>query len=174
MNPTSFRSVFLALALAVQFALGMLVLVAGHDDGGLPKVGADDATSSLSVELNIYWKGIKRPAAKMKIVLLDADPEIIMRDAGLEATPGADLTDTYAFASAKSTSPRLKKFREDADKAMKPHIIATGITDDKGKLRFAELKPGLIYLLGMAKIDRGRSLFRSPVELKRGANTLIT
>ena len=172
MNPQCLRTVSLALL----FLLGISVHVDGFAarDHGVSAL-TDNTTSSLSVELRVDWNGVVRPAAKMKVVLLDADPEIILRDAGLEATPGADLVSTYEFAltGTGTRAPRLKQFRVDADKAMKPHILATGVTDEQGMVHFAGLKPGPIYLRGSVKIDRGRSFVQSSFELKPGANTLI-
>lgn len=166
-------SVFSA-SLAVVCGVALLVTVPVYAASANPSVKrAEDATSSLSVELSIYWKGEKRPGAKMRVVLLDADPEIILRDAGLEATPGVDLCGTYQFASTGTTSPRLKKFRVAADKAMKPHIIATAVTDSQGRAHFTGLKPGTAYLRGTVKIDRGLSFVNNQFELKPGENTLV-
>lgn len=132
----------------------------------------------LAIEVFVRPKTGRQPAANAKFYLLDTEVETILRDAGLEPiAPWDNLEDTYTMALEHSSHQkelyrqRYQPFREAADKAIKPHIIAMTVTDKSGKGSFNPVKPGRVYLFGVALTKKGASALRSEIDLIAGANT---
>jgi hypothetical protein len=141
----------------------------------------NNQVGTLSIEVFARDDKSKRPASKTKFYLLDAEIETIFRNAGLKEIRADELVDTYGMAVWRSESPEYKElykqkykdFHIAADAALKSHIIQTVVTDSKGKARFKALTPGTYYLFGIAKINKGISIIRSPIEVKSGENAFV-
>jgi hypothetical protein len=137
--------------------------------------------STLLIEINVRDEKGKRPAAKTKFYLLDAEIETILKDAGLKEIEPWDLVDTYSMAvtragkSAYKTlyEQKYKAFHITADEAIKSHIIQTIVTDSNGTATFNSLRQGTFYLFGIAEINKGISIIRSSIEITSGENKFI-
>jgi len=171
-----------ALATALMPALGLAqaaqTLVA---KSALPVA---QGQSVLSLRATVSLKpGYPQAVARTTFHLVDGSLATILKDAGvtIKGRDGKDkpaqTEDDYAiwfgFAANNLRLLPIGDFYEKAMATLKPHILQTVISDFDGKARFAPVKMGAYYLLGVARTPKGFAVWQLKAPLDTASVSLI-
>lgn len=144
----------------------------------VPSTGA----ASLSVEAGLIYKsGDVKPAARVKLYLLDDDLGSILHAANIplpksfgasEKSPQQQMIYVYAFAVKFRDLPEFAAFYDKAAKEIEKHAIASNSTDFSGKAAFESLPPKTYYLMGGSQAGQSVVVWNLKIELKNGKNSV--
>lgn len=142
--------------------------------------------SVLSMRATVALKpGYPQAVARTTFYLLDNSLGTILKTAGLtiKGRDGQDklaqTEDDYAiwfgFGANNLRLMPIGDFYERAMVTLRPHILQTVITDFDGKARFAPVKSGDYFLLGVARTPKGFAVWQLKAPLHAPAlNLLLT
>ena len=119
--------------------------------------------ASLSIEAGlIYASGDVKPVARTNFLLLNREPGIILKDAGIKYPSAGNTPEPFLeeLNNPKSLLVALNgsmvgsrygnpQFLEKARLALKPHIVQSVTTDFSGKAVFSSIPAGTYYLYGV-------------------------
>lgn len=178
-----------AWAAALAASLFSLASVAQSSASPAPSLGASapsvSATASvLSMRATVALKpGYPQAVARTTFYLLDNSLGTILKTAGLtiKGRDGQDKPaqseDDYAiwfgFGANNLRMLPIGDFYEKAMITLRPHILQTVITDFDGKARFAPVKSGDYFLLGVARTPKGFAVWQLKAPLHAPALDLL-
>jgi hypothetical protein len=122
----------------------------------------------LKVKATIVGNRGSQPVKAEKFYLLDKDLESILSKAGIEMEAG-DYASTLGAAIA---DPNRKDLLQKCLAAIKPHIIASTLTDATGAAQFKGVKPDSYYLFGVHKIGNSASVWNTSISIQAGDNSI--
>ena len=149
---------------------------------GVP--AASVTQSIVSIQVNVSLKpGYPQPVARTTFHLVDDSLANILKSAGvtIKGRDGKDkpaqTEDDYAiwfgFGANNLRMLPIGDFYERAMTTLRPHILQTVITDFDGKARFAPIKAGAYFVLGVARTPKGFAVWQMPAPLRSPAVSLI-
>jgi len=171
-----------ALAAALIPALGLAQ--AAPASAARSTLPVAQGQSVLSIRATVSLKpGYPQAVARTTFHLVDNSLGTILKSAGLtiKGRDGQDklaqTEDDYAiwfgFAANNLRMLPIGDFYEKAMGTLKPHILQTVISDFDGKARFAPVKMGAYYLLGVARTPKGFAVWQLKAPLD-AANVNLT
>lgn len=152
-----------------------------------PLAGGTQASSVtqsiLSIQVNVSLRpGYPQPVARTTFYLVDDSLARILRSAGvtIKGRDGKDklaqTEDDYAiwfgFGANNLRMLPIGDFYEKAMSTLRPHILQTVITDFDGKARFAPVRQGAYFVLGVARTPKGFAVWQLSVPLNTPAVAL--
>ncbi len=170
------------LGLALAGSLSMVLIPrAGLAQTAAPVAqlapSAAHAQSALRLRATVALKpGYPQPVARTTFYLVDDSLATILKSAGvtIKGRDGKDklaqTEDDYAiwfgFGANNLRMLPIGDFYGKAMGTLKPHILQTVISDFDGKARFAPIKVGAYYLLGVARTPKGFAVWhmRAPLD----------
>jgi len=171
-----------ALATALMPALGLAQ--AAQTPVAKSALPVAQGQSVLSFRATVSLKpGYPQAVARTTFHLVDNSLATILKNAGLtiKGRDGKDklaqTEDDYAiwfgFAANNLRMLPIGDFYEKAMTTLKPHILQTVISDFDGKARFAPVRMGAYYLLGVARTPKGFAVWQLKAPLD-AANVSLT
>lgn len=151
-----------------------------------PPAGVQTASvtqSVLSIQVNVSLKpGYPQPVARTTFHLVDDSLASILKSAGvtIKGRDGKDkpaqTEDDYAiwfgFGANNLRMLPIGDFYERAMSTLRPHILQTVTTDFDGKARFAPIKAGAYFVLGVARTPKGFAVWQLNAPLHTAAVAL--
>ena len=140
--------------------------------------------SVLTIRATVSLKpGYPQPVARTTFYLVDDSLASILKSAGvmIKGRDGKDklaqTEDDYAiwfgFGANNLRMLPIGDFYSKAMATLKPHILQTVISDFDGKARFAPVKVGAYYLLGVARTPKGFAVWQLKATLDAASVSLI-
>ena len=123
-----------------------------------------------------------KPIAAETFYLLDNDLGNILQSSNFKSQKGMSLLNTFSmvyYGSSLGIQKSVKAF-DSAMQSIKPHIVATTITDPNGKGQFPSMAPGTYYLMNLSIIflntgslsDRKAILWNTRIQVQPGENSV--
>ena len=154
------------------------------------------ADRNVSVEAGlVYRSGDVKPVARTDFYLLDDSLVEIFRNAGLRVPLNIDESGPHfqehiypraivmsfgkihsqidQFTADSAQARKMAAFHSQAIAAIAPHIIQKGTTGFSGRMKFASVKPGTYYLMGVYKTARGAAIWNLKTDVKDIETTVV-
>lgn len=170
-----------ALATALMPALGLAQAAQTSVAKSAPLVAQGQSVLSLRATVSLK-PGYPQAVARTTFHLVDNSLATILKDAGvtIKGRDGKDkpaqTEDDYAiwfgFAANNLRLLPIGDFYEKAMAILKPHIVQTVISDFDGKARFAPVRMGAYYLLGVARTPKGFAVWQLKAPLDAASVSL--
>ncbi len=173
-------------------AAAMLVIAipcAGQPVTAIPRSSPTSAATSmaqsvLNIRATVSLKpGYPQPVARTTFYLVDDSLASILKSAGvtIRGRDGKDklaqTEDDYAiwfgFGANNLRMLPIGDFYSKAMATLQPHILQTVISDFDGKARFAPVKVGAYYLLGVARTPKGFAVWQLKASLDAASVSLV-
>lgn len=184
-NPTWWRTVLAAALTPIICSAQLNPTVAASAPTVNVVQPVSPATQSvLSMRATVSLKpGYPQAVARTTFYLVDNSLGTILKTAGLSIKGRngqnklAQTEDDYAiwfgFGANNLRMMPIGDFYEKAMATLQPHILQTVITDFDGKARFAPVKTGDYFLLGVARTPKGFAVWQLRAPLHAAASNLI-